>query len=426
MRWGLETGSQTVRKELLPILLWILPVFANAAVPLTVSQEVTLDAEMRVRHELDGREFTPGTGFSDYGTLRAMLGVNVHPSETVTLRLQMKESRFLGVEGNNTLPGASLTLQQGYIRVESLFATPLGLQVGRFEMVSGRDRILGSGNWNVYGRRSYDGVNLDVRVVFGRWQIAAVKRTEMDQAALINSLYGDSLAESRGDRHLFVLRGTLGETGVHPLFLSDIDNTASSASQIHTAALYLGKSWGGVSLDLDAALQWGSLSGRGLSSWLFAAELKQTFDVSAQPALGLAVDITSGNRYDRDSATNPDHVFYAPYIRRHRTRGYMDYFRDVRRGLLDAILRLSFHPAHLALALDLHQFSYLEQDARETATAATKEYRQLGQEIDLRIIAPLQEGVRLDAGWCLFLPAHDWQPGGRVTHFAYIALEAGL
>ena len=58
---------------------------------------------------------------------------------------------------------------------------------------------------------------------------------------------------------------------------------------------------------------------------------------------GVGIDMTSGNVYDKDSPKDPDHVFYSPYMSRHRFRGYMDYFKDVRQGLTDGIARVGFH-----------------------------------------------------------------------------------
>ena len=387
---------------------------------------LTLDLEMRARYELDAKDFNNDTGWSDLGTLRTMVGFRITPAENVLIRTQFKESRIMGVEGNNKIPGAEVTFQESYLKLTELSGSSIALQAGRFEMEAGRGRILGAGDWNTYGRRTYDGLQMELKAFSGIWEIAAVRLVDYDQAALINTIYGTNYSTDRADRNLFAIRGSLLQGKLQPILTADIDNSSPESTQYNTVGFHANQTWSNTKVYLDAAWQFGNCNGRDLSSWLFAAEVSHKLNQKGKPSIGAGLDMTSGNAYDEDGATDEDHVFYAPYMRRHRFRGYMDFFRDVRRGMVDGFLRLGFNPGKARLQLDIHNFSYLQNDALNPGAASPEEFTQLGQEFDLRFQWPLAKQVKLDAAYCLFLASDSWVPDGNPGHFIYIAAIATL
>lgn len=400
---------------------------ANVAIVTTDNGiNVSLDANVRARYELDARDFNDGTGMSDYGSLRTMIGIKVQPNEHVLLRLKFKESRHLGTQQSNNLPTAQVQMQEAYVRVNRVWDKAFALQMGRFEMSYGRYRILGTGTWNMNGPRAYDGVLFNVETGYGSWEVTAVKVIDYEQAALLNTTYGSAYQVENADRNLFVVAGSVLDGSVQPLLIADIDNShqgADDPTHIYTAEVYLNRTFGSLKLDADAAFQTGTKNSRDLSSWLLAVDTRYTFAGTRNPYLGVGVDATSGNKYDEDSASDDDQVFYTPFMSRHRFKGLMDYFRDVRRGLVDGVIHAGLKPwTNARLDLDIHNFAYLAKDRTFDVNGNPVTFTQLGQEADLRLRFPVYEAVEFDAAWCVFLPGDDWKPDSDLSHFAYLAV----
>ncbi len=387
---------------------------------------LSLDANVRARYELDARDFNADTGMSDYGNLRTMIGVKVQPNDHVLLRAKFKESRYLGTQQSNNLPTAQLQMQEAYMRVNRLWDKDIALQVGRFEMSHGRYRILGTGTWNINGPRAYDGVLVNVETGYGSWDLAAAKIIDYEQAGLLNATYGTAYQAENADRNLFVLAGSLLDGSIQPLLTADLDNSLQGAddpTHIYTAGVYLNRTIGAFRLDADAAVQTGTKNDRDLSSWLLAVDARYSFDGARKPYLGVGVDIASGNKYDEDSATDNDQVFYTPFMSRHRFKGLMDYFRDVRRGLVDGVVHAGLKLwTGARLDLDIHNFAWFAEDRYLDTNGKPVTFTQLGQEADLRLRFPVYDAVSVDAAWCVFLPNDDWKPDGDPSHFAYLAI----
>lgn len=395
--------------------------FAQATLPLLTKggdDIVTLDVNLRPRYEVDGRDFNADTGLHDYGTLRTMVGINLMPDKNLLVRVRMKEARRLGTQQSNQPADTELHAQEAYLQIADLWGTGIELQAGRFEFWYGRKRLHGTGGWNVNGPRTYDGA----RVGFmGAWDLIWVKVEDYD-------FTGVNIA---GDNNLFVLAGSLDKGSIQPIFTAQFDNSAvgqEEGDSRYTAGLYYGRTMGAIRLDLDGYYQLGKRADRDQAAWLLSAETKFMVDGPRKPFVGFGADVTSGNKFDEDGADDDDNVFYAPFMSRHIYRGYMDYFRDVRRGLMDLYLTTGIQPRKgLKLTLDVHNFTYMQDEQRLEflpGGVETIDYTALGQEIDLRVIAMLHPMVTLDGGYSIFMPSDDFVPDGDMSHFVYCALVA--
>ena len=415
------------------ILLFVLLLPTTLSASQQISDKVSVDGVVRSRVEIDGRDFDQDTGMYSYGLLRTMLGVRVTPNDKLTIRIKVKDSRVLGTTGSNSISSNFLDLQEGYLVSHNFLNLPVDLQIGRYEMMYGRRRILGNGGWNNYGPRTYDGF----RVIYDKDD----SFTHFFYATIVERSYasvppytGDAF--DKQDRHLFGITGSYMQGFLQPILMIDYDpRTAPSPSQndalyMITAANYLKYRSGNISADFDLGYQYGQrwdhayyagTSTFDLTAWLAALDIAYTFDHSTKPSLGVGFDATSGTSFE-DEANHEDHVFYIPFMSRHAYRGYMDYFKDVRYGLLDMMVKAGVKPWEgTQIDLTFHNFSYLESSQTSVVDDGEKA---LGQEFDLRIRKSLSPGFNMDMILCRFHPGDAMSQSGDPSHFAALTLSA--
>ncbi len=415
------------------VSILLLASFALAELPL-LSDVVTLDMNLRPRYEVDGRDFNSDTGMSDYGTMRTMVGINVMPNEDLWIRVKFKESRLLGTQRSNNLPTASFQAQEAYFKLKNVFDMPMMVKAGRFEYKLGRNRIFGPGGWNIYGPRTYDGMKLHFDTNYGAWSLLLAKVMDYNPShvAIINSVYDTNppittTTSAKTDHNLIVLSGKLLDDHFQPLFSADMENnvpaTQEDADILYTAGFYYKRMLGdNFKFMMDGAYQFGTKSDRDVASYLVAADVYYMLGGEKNWYIGAGADMTSGNKWDEDAPADDDNVFYAPFMSRHVYRGYMDYFGDVRQGLIDAIFHFGFKPEDgIALMLDVHSFMFANDAAYVNNNGQVVEYTQLGQEIDLRSIIPVNENVNLDCGASAFMPTDDWKMDGDMALWFYLA-----
>lgn len=408
---------------------------SRAEVP--VNDRITLDGDVRFRTEISGYE---GKTFYDTSYLRTLVGMRLQAQDNLLFRIRIKESRVLGTTPSNEKSSSFLDLQEGYFLVTGILNTPVDFQAGRFEMLYGRRRIMGNGNWNNYGPRTYDGIRFHWHSGVNQAWLFVNKTTERS--------YADAEDYNPGDRVLVGFAGELFDSRVQPIVLADVDNAryepapdteSWKGQRVFTAGVYLPYETGGLTTNLDAAYQFGKRRNAQLyfsdvSAWLLAADATWTFPLPLAPHLGIGADITSGTRLSA-YAKREDHTFQAPFMSRHVYRGYMDYFKDVNQGLNELFLRAGLSPTqHSNLDLTLHHFELLHHaftpDISFKSPLFGDRNYQLGTELDLRLRARLTPGLDLDAAYCHFY-AHNEElitnPFAQVVSsfeddFIYIAL----
>ncbi|MCB2212483.1 alginate export family protein [bacterium] len=410
------------------VSILLLAGFALAELPL-LSDVVTLDMNLRPRYEVDGRDFNSDTGMSDYGTMRTMVGINVMPNENLLIRVKFKESRHLGTQLSNNRTTSSFDAQEAYFKLKNVFDRPIMVKAGRFEYKLGRNRIFGPGGWNIYGPRSYDGMKVHFDTIMGDWSLLLAKVTDYDAAHvnLANNVYGTANQSSKSDRNLIVLSGKLFEDHFQPLFSADMNNnepaTQEDADILYTAGFFYKRMLGdNFKFMMDGAYQFGKKADRDVASYLVAADVYYMLGGEKNWYIGAGADMTSGNKWDEDSPVDDDNVFYAPFMSRHVYRGYMDYFQDVRRGMIDAIFHVGFKPENgVSVMVDVHSFMFANDAAYVDTNGQVVEYTQVGQEIDVRSIIPVNENVNLDCGASAFMPTDDWVMDGDMALWFYLA-----
>ncbi|MDP8206875.1 MAG: alginate export family protein [Candidatus Electryonea clarkiae] len=400
---------------------------AYASLP--IGEHVTIDGNMRYRIEVDGKDFDNNTGLNENSLLRSQVGFRVQASKSVNVRMKFKDSRFLGTTGSNSKSTSFIDLQEGYILVNNPAGMPFDLQVGRYEMMYGRRRIQGNGNWNNFGPRTFDGGRLFFNICsikIDMFYAKLIERGFFEQPAYTKDFY------TNGDRILLGTAGKMLDGMIQPLFTVNWDPVVENlqginydnADFIMTPAVYSRYDIQKLSLELDAAYQYGKKNDRDLSAWLFAFDAGFSPGYQLNPIIGAGVDITSGNKFDEDGKDYADHVFYTPYMSRHAFRGFMDYFKDVRRGLIDSIMRIGLSPhKSTEIDVDFHNFRYFQD---ERYPGSSQSFTGLGQELDFRIRIELADGLKMDAVLCAFSAEKNWQPVNDIGLFGYAALTASF
>ncbi len=406
------------------VLLSILPLVAVADMP--ISDKVSLDGSIRYRLEIDGRDFNNDTGLYDYSLLRTQIGFQIQASRDVRVRIKFKESRYLGTTGSNKQSTAYFDLQEGYIYADDVLGSGLNLQLGRFEMMYGRRRIMGNGIWNNFGPRTYDGFRIQYESDDFDFDVFYAKIVDRSQD--LPPYTWDSF--DRNDRQLagFAMEALDGR--FQPLVIVDWDNRQLSPEDetelIATAATYINFASRGMSLDLDLAYQFGKVQQRDLSSYLVAADVSYLARGKMHPRFSIGIDLASGGS-EEDYLNDEDHRFYTPFMSKHRFRGRMDYFNnqdELTQGLLDLHAAIGIAPWKDAkLSLEGHMFNSVEDmitiPTPSNPTGGGDAYTEYGQELDFRLITPLARSLELDAALCYFMPSDEWQPDGDNSLFIY-------
>jgi hypothetical protein len=120
---------------------------------------VTWNGELRFRSEADNRDFNLRSAPNLYTLSRIRLGANAVPSENITIKLTMQDSRTFGQEASTTANSANLDLYEGSVKIDSIFDTSISVKLGRMPLAYGSERIIGGLGWHNYSR-VFDGIVL--------------------------------------------------------------------------------------------------------------------------------------------------------------------------------------------------------------------------------------------------------------------------
>ncbi|MBI3195738.1 MAG: alginate export family protein, partial [Ignavibacteriae bacterium] len=163
-------------KQLITLLL--LTMFVALATAQDFTPSTKWSGEVRVRSEVDMRDFNNLTPANTYTLLRTRLGFEALPVENVKVFLQTQDSRTFGMEANTQGDLKNLDLHQGYVEVQKFISDEITLKLGRMELVYANERILGAVNWHNIGR-SFDGGLLKFNTESFVLDVMAMNHTEV-------------------------------------------------------------------------------------------------------------------------------------------------------------------------------------------------------------------------------------------------------
>lgn len=415
----------------------------SAAAP-AGAQEVplTVDAEVRVRPELDARtdepDASPGVSIDpDFATLlRTRLGLRAEVSDGAAIYIQIQDSRAFGEETSTLADGAAdaLDMHQAYVDLTGeLGPRRYRIRAGRQEIRLANERLVGAVGWTNTGR-SFDAVRGELRGGEGGWRLEAwiaqvdendrVAATGLDPRANEgededHAFYG--LGVDGGSFQLYVLHDRNAEFRS----FDGVDRTTLSGRVARTA-------YGWLRYEFEAAYQAGNLLSRAggdigpveqdIAAWMATGRLAWVGAEGAVRELRAGLDYLSG---DAASGGGDYEAFNTLYATNHKFYGFMDFFTDPAgqtgdRGLVDGLVggtaRLS---GDVSVDATLHRFWLAEEAAGGV--------RSLGTELDVTVPWTLPSGGELRGGYSLFAngegaPVVGLGDDGDLLHWAYLQL----
>jgi hypothetical protein len=394
---------QLIRNMLIACML-VLPM-TNA----TADNSLDIGGQVRARFEVDKKNFDSNAAVKSFFDLRTRLAAHYLIENNTHFYAQLQDSRRLGGR-NSTGEDQSGTLNdsrnvdihQAYIKVEELWQNGIGIQLGRFEVNLGNQRVFGSVGWHNVGR-SWEGAHLFLESrradVSGFW----LKRRELN----------DPL-ENR-DFDIFGINARLKKTNSEFFLFWELDAdrfagaTATNIDKLDrfNTGLYLKRSYDPLDLEINVVYQFGRqrafidsvFSKQDISAILITFEAGYTLDTDRSARVAAGFDYASGDEDPMDDSYNAyDNLYYTG----HKFRGYMDYFIGSNaEGLLDIMARGKIAPSEgWLLSGDLH---YFRTDEKYIGLN-DEESNHVGVEFDVGITTDKIPGVAFTSGASIFMP----------------------
>jgi hypothetical protein len=400
------------------IIALILPISSHA---IEIGDGLDLGGNVRWRAELDGKDFSDKTAMNELSFLRSRVGLTITAIENTTLYLQMQDSRNLGVNSSGLTNDTNLGIHQAYIELSNIITEGLSLQIGRFETVYGRHRLMGNVGWDNVGR-SFDGGRLMRKGNTYSADIFCLKVLERSFDAPPN----------HKDWKIYGLHTTFLQDRLDLYILYDWDQMKTGddydLARFTIGSYFKNKLESGIGYEFDAAIQTGYQGAEDISAYMIAGDLyyspkhKMMFIYSEVSKIGIGFDITSG---DDDITDDEIKSFNNLYYTGHKFRGYMDFFLGTStQGLMDLILlRAAVKPRpHCQISVDIHHFRTMEDHLTPDGDSS----KAIGQEIDITFKRKLQKGLAIQGGISTFIASDDWIADADPAYWFYAMITAGF
>lgn len=397
---------------------WYVPVVLMACLILTLGvvnaqdslSRIQMSGEMRVRSEVDMRDFNSRSAANTFTLLRARVGLEARPLEDVRVLIQAQDSRVFGQERDangafNTLADTrNIDLHQGYIEVKKLFVEELTLRLGRQELSYGNERLIGAVGWNNVGR-SFDGglIRLDFPSV--GMDLLAMNAGET-QTYTSNATPASVSYMFDGGYDLYGVYATwknVQNQKIDGYFLYQINRDTTGSGRINLSRYTLGAYAKGkkdaVDYELEVTYQGGKRQNVDVSAYMATGNAGYSFTDLALSRIGVGYEILSGTPVGDTKYKSFDPTFHTG----HKFYGFMDYFINIpgntlNRGLTDILARATFVVSEkIGANVWFHHFSYAQSVGGE---------KTLGQEVDIVAQYRYNKNLTFDIGASAFLPDH--------------------
>ncbi|MFN3200145.1 MAG: alginate export family protein [Bradymonadia bacterium] len=366
---------------------------ASAEVPIggTNGWKVSAGALVRPRLFIDsGRDLVEGDFVErEYVTQRAQLSLSAQHNRGHRVFVQLQDVRQWGEEnGPANFRAQGFGAHQAY--AEIALPEDFSIRLGRQELVLDDHRLIGNLVWAQRGF-SFSGATV-------RGKAGPVKLTALGFVISEDDVDPDGSADgTQPPAQLLGLHahypGGKAFSG-SAMFLSRRTGGAADETR-HTAGIFAKGSASGLSYQLDAYTQMGTLGEEDISAWLAAARVGYTLDMKYKPGITVWYEAVSGD----GEATG---AFDTLYATNHKFYGEMDFFLNIPRhtqnlGLVDVGGRLMLRAAKpWWLYVDVHNFSTMEENPNgDTA---------LGTEINAALKWIVAPGLMMRTVYGIMLP----------------------
>jgi len=381
--------------------------------------------EFRERYEgYSGGSFKHGNT-NDDDVQRIRLGMDVTPASWVQAYVEWQDARVFGI--TPALPPYESTAQmrQGYIKFGSAEGPGFSLQVGRFDMTYGNNRLIGDSWWTNVSR-SFDGVRAAYQL--GRFRVDAFATSVViiRQGVFDHNLSGNDLYGLYATAKNVVPHATFDVYefwNLRPTFA--LENLKSG----HLDEWTTGFRWVGALPDsfdyrTEMAYQLGTLSVDQIRAWMGHWVIGRTFQtVPLRPRLFVEFDYGSGSKDDKDGY---DNTFDPIYPSTHDKLGLADQFgwrniQDLRFGQEWHVARkwtaaTSFHDFWLANA---HDALYPTRGSFILNDPSGVDGRHVAEELDIQAIYTPSRQTQVDFGLGHVIPAEFLQKMTQGVAYTY-------
>lgn len=395
-----------------------------------------IKGQIQLRTEVDGRDFSNETHPLTFASLRTRLGVEKTFANKLQFVVQFQDSRVFGEETNPNLPIDNIDLHQGFVKFMKPFDLDVDIQAGRFEVVYGTERFLGSSNWSYTGR-AYDGVRFSILPT--SWDIDLFALTMNESVRYIpaplpalypypqtatpsTSLYGFYKKNNITDNHKFDL------VGYYEINREDVAPDTNRFNTFTFGGTYWAN-FGDLSTTLEAGYQLGQRLGVDVGAYLISLQGMYKTGITS---FSLGADFLSGNNPDTD---DKNETYLPTYGTGHKFFGYMDYFpvHFFGYGVNDFYLKANINPSGspFSFAVDLHHFMSNQSIMITTSEKPDgSEQNTFGQELDLTIRYSFIENTFVTWGGSLFFPGDlmkaIYDPREDAAFWTYLMITANL
>jgi hypothetical protein len=393
------------------------------------NETVRWKGEVRVRGELDGRDFLSQTPANAYTLLRIRFGAEIVPSERITMVMTIQDARVFGagaVEGftGTTVNAATIDLYEGFLTINDLFTHGLQVSAGRMGLTFGNERIIGKSEWSNTGR-AFDGIrfhyglsrhSVDLFVTnIGQTTPAPVRTTPAsvhsvrDSGQTFSGMYYAYQPSASEQYEGYILH----EWNRMKSFRNFVDLSRFTLGAYATGPLDL------FSYTGEFAYQFGTIRGVDISAVLAAASLRYAI---GDMTIGTGFDYLSGTAEGASGYQSFDPSFHTG----HPFYGYMDYFVNIpvdvnSRGLKDLYIDLTSNLlTDVAIGVRIHYFTLAKKWGGQV---------DLGQEIDVTATWNLDSNVSISGGASAFVPGslmRTWFGGADAGWWGYLTTHAWL
>jgi len=390
---------------------------------------IAFSGEVRVRGEVRDHNYAPGDpdgqNSFNFVHMRTRLRTDIDILENLAVVIELQDIRNWGAEGSTvaSVTGATLKgfdLKRGYIHFKKIGGAAVDVELGRYVMFYGDQRLVGHLEWLDQGR-SYDGLRALFHPESGWWvDFFAVNIRE---TLAVND-----------DRTFVGFYGGKSWLQAYVMLLSDDMAMAGEVAPGKTLFVTLGfriaRKTGNWDYSVEVPFQVGEARGDNLQAFAFAAVFGYTFQqVRWKPRAAIEVAYASGDGNPTDGdADQFQHLFPT----NHLYYGWMDLVGWS--NILNLRLHLVAKPTEkITVMLDYHYFWRPEEQGNWINAAgaiirpgAPGTSQHLGDEVDLQIMWKPNKPLSFLAGYAIFLPGGFISQTGQdpVAHFFYLQARA--
>jgi hypothetical protein len=362
---------------------------------------------------------------NDYDLHRTRLGVDIAPTSWFQAYAEMQDARVYGITPALPPYQATTQLRQGYIKIGATEANGFSLQVGRFDMTYGNNRLVGDSWWTNVSR-SFDGVRAAYQQ--GRFRVDAFATSVVivRQGVFDHNLSGNNLYGLYATAKNVIPHATLDVYqfwNLRPSFALE-NLKAGHLDEWTTGFRWVGALPDSFDYRTEMAYQLGTLGVDRIRAWMGHWVIGRTFQtVPVRPRIFAEFDYGSGSNNDKGGY---DNTFDPIYPSTHDKLGLADQIgwrniQDLRFGQEYHIARkwtaaTSFHDFWLANA---HDALYPARGSVIANDPSGVDGTHVGEELDVQLIYTPTRQTQVDFGYGRLIPGYFLKKTTQGVTYSY-------